>query len=76
MTLGPTRAGAGAAPAGANPPADLQPELLSPILPSPVHLIATMIGGTLAAGVEIVHRGRTIMVVDGRVFDALGGRGR
>ena len=68
--------GAGGPRGDANPTEDLRPELFSPIVPSPVHLIASVNGGTLAAGVEIVHRGRTIMVVDGRVFDAFGGRGR
>lgn len=39
-----------------------------------VNLIGNMNGGTLAGEAEIVHRGRTTMVVDVRVFDALGGR--
>lgn len=39
-----------------------------------VNLIGDVNGGTLAAEAEIVHRGRTTMVVDVRVFDALGGR--
>jgi acyl-coenzyme A thioesterase PaaI-like protein len=42
--------------------------------PVRVNLIGAMNRGTLAAEAEIVHRGRTTMVVDVRVYDAFGGR--
>ena len=57
-----------------NPPGDLRPELLPRNGPRSVNLIGTVNRGTLAAEAEIVHRGRTTVVVDVRVFDALGGR--
>ena len=57
-----------------NARADFGRNPLPPAGPVPVNLIGNVNGSTLAAEAEIVHRGRTTMVVDVRVFDALGGR--
>ena len=57
-----------------NARSDFGPEELPPAALASVNLIGSVNRGTLAAEAEIVHRGRTTMVVDVRVFDARGGR--
>jgi acyl-coenzyme A thioesterase PaaI-like protein len=74
MTLTPVRAAAGTGRWEANARVAVWSELLPPPLSFSVNLIKTMNGGTLAAGAEIVHRGRTTMVVDVRGCDSFGGR--
>ena len=52
-----------------NPSGDFRPELFPLTLQFSVNLIRNTNRGTLTAEAEIVHRGRTTMVVDVRVRD-------
>src|SRR5574341_1014089 len=52
-----------------NPTADFRPELFPLTLQLSVNLIRNTNRGTLTAEAEIVHRGRTTLVVDVQVFD-------
>jgi uncharacterized protein (TIGR00369 family) len=52
-----------------NPSGDFRPELFPLTLQFSVNLIRNTNRGTLTAEAEIVHRGRTTMVVDVRVLD-------
>lgn len=53
-----------------NPSADFRPELFPLTLQMSVNLMRNTNRGTLTAEAEIVHRGRTTIVIDVRVFDA------
>ncbi len=53
-----------------NPPGEFRPELFPPTLQMSANLIRNTNHGTLVAEAEIVHRGRTTLVVDVRVSDA------
>ena len=55
-----------------NPTAEFRPELFPLTLQLSANLIRTTSRGTLAAEAEIVHRGRTTLVVDVRVSDDQG----
>lgn len=52
-----------------NPTAEFRPELFPLTLQMSVNLIRNTNRGTLTAEAEIVHRGRTTLVVDVQVFD-------
>jgi 1,4-dihydroxy-2-naphthoyl-CoA hydrolase len=52
-----------------NPTADFRPELFPLTLQLSVNLIGNTDRGTLTAEAEVVHRGRTTLVVEVRVFD-------
>ena len=52
-----------------NPTADFRPELFPLTLQLSVNLIRNTNRGTLTAEAEIVHRGRTTLVVEVQVFD-------
>lgn len=55
-----------------NPTAELRPELFPLTIQLSVNLVRSAKGGTLVAEAEIVHRGRTMFVVDVRVVDGEG----
>lgn len=55
-----------------NPTAELRPELFPLTLQLSVNLIRNTNQGVLAAEAEIMHRGRTTLVVDVRVLDDQG----
>ena len=55
-----------------NPTAELRPELFPLTLQLSVNLIRNTNQGVLTAEAEIVHRGRTTLVVDVRVTDDCG----
>jgi uncharacterized protein (TIGR00369 family) len=55
-----------------NPTGELRPELFPLTLQLSVNLIRNTNQGTLTAEAEIVHRGRTTLVVDARVTDDQG----
>lgn len=55
-----------------NPTSELRPELFPLTLQLSVNLIRNTDQGTLTAEAEIVHRGRTTLVVDVRVLDDRG----
>ena len=52
-----------------NPTADFRPELFPLTLQLSVNLIRNTDRGTLTAEAEVVHRGRTTLVIDVRVSD-------
>jgi uncharacterized protein (TIGR00369 family) len=52
-----------------NPTAEFRPELFPLTLQMPVNLLRNTNQGTLTAEAEVVHRGRTTLVVDVRVRD-------
>jgi 1,4-dihydroxy-2-naphthoyl-CoA hydrolase len=53
----------------ANPSGDFRPELFPLTVQFSINLIRNTNRGTLTAEAELVHRGRTTMVVDVRVLD-------
>src|SRR6059036_2233474 len=55
-----------------NPTAELRPELFPLTLQLSINLIRNTNRGTLTAEAEIVHRGRTTLVIDVRVSDDQG----
>ena len=55
-----------------NPTGELRPELFPLTLQLSVNLIRNVNHGVLTANAEIVHRGRTTLVVDVRVMDDQG----
>lgn len=55
-----------------NPTGELRPELFPLTLQLSVNLMRNTNQGTLTAEAEVVHRGRTTLVIDVRVTDELG----